>query len=236
MSPPFDVRVVLVRTRNPLNIGSAARALANFGVEDLALVEPYEPSWKEARSAVGGEPVLKRACSISLEEALADRELVVGTTAGRRRELRQPLVDLQALPALLRERLSPGGKLAILFGSEKTGLRNEDLRHCDVLVRVPTSPATPSMNLAQAVAVVAYELARPASAESRKPELPPPTSEQLDALVRSALGVFDKLGYMRTFPEDVRRDKVRRMLLRWSLVRPDASVLQAVLKRVAARL
>src|SRR5512138_1414481 len=88
--------VVLVGTRNPLNIGAAVRALSNFGVRDLRLVNPYDPSFREARSAVGAIQLLKKAERFSsLSEAIADCTLVVGTTAATNRDLQQPLFPLE---------------------------------------------------------------------------------------------------------------------------------------------
>jgi len=230
------VRFVLVRPRNPLNIGAAARAMANFGLDDLAVVEPYEPVWKEVRSAVGGEAVLKGARRLTLEEALADCSFVLGTTAARRRELRQTLIPLPGLAPLLAER-PRAGRLAILFGSEKTGLTNEALQRCHALLRIPTSPAAPSMNLGQAVAVTAYELRRAGAETAALPSvLPSPTMEQVEALIAGALRAFEPLGYMKDLPPAVRTEKLRRMLLRWKMARPDAALLQAFLKRVAGRL
>jgi tRNA C32,U32 (ribose-2'-O)-methylase TrmJ len=112
-----DVRFVLVRVRNPLNIGAAARAMANFGLSDLAAVEPFGPAWREARSAVGAEDLLRRARELSLPEALADRQLVLGATAAKRRGLQQPVVALPGLGGFLRERLPDRGRVAVLFGS-----------------------------------------------------------------------------------------------------------------------
>lgn len=145
--------VVLVRTRNPLNIGAVARAMQNFGARELRLVTPYEASFREARSAVGAGAVLGEAREFaSVAEAVADCRLVVGTTAARRRELEQPLVGLEQAEAPVRAALTEG-RVALLFGSEKHGLRREDLEHCHWLVRIATEEAQPSMNLGQAAAV-----------------------------------------------------------------------------------
>ena len=157
----IDWRVVLVRPRNPLNIGAAARALANFGLADMAVVAPFEPTWNEARtSAVGGEKVIAAARSLpTLLEATEDARLVLGTTTGMRRNLGREILTLPELPSWLRRRKARG-KAAFIFGSEKTGLSNDDMTLCHALVRIPTAPDCPSMNLGQAVAVCAYELAR----------------------------------------------------------------------------
>src|SRR5271168_2492638 len=192
-----NLRIVLVATRNPLNIGAAARAMSNFGCTHLRLVNPYDPAYREARSAVGAAPVLASAEQFStVAEAVADCTLVVGTTAAGRRELHHQLCTLEAGARIILQRLAlrqpahkqpagvklarkelaqkkiarkPAGQagenlttnhVALLFGSEKTGLSNEDLSHCHWLLRIPTRLEHRSMNLGQAVAVCLYELAR----------------------------------------------------------------------------
>ena len=159
--PEFDhLRVVLVATRNALNIGAAARAMSNFGFFNLAVVNPYEPSFREARSAVGALGLLARAQEFkTVEEAVADCTLVVGTTAVGRREVRHPVKRLEDGGRVIRKRLA-SSRVAILFGSEKFGLSNEDLSHCNWFLRIPTREEHRSMNLGQAVAVCLYELAR----------------------------------------------------------------------------
>src|SRR6267142_1639500 len=161
MSSPLDrLHVVLVNTRNPLNIGAAARAMSNFGFSNLRVVNPYEVSFREARSAVGAAELLAHAREFqSVAEAVADCSLVVGTTASGSRELRHPLRRLEQGVGLVRKRLSSSG-VALLFGSEKRGLSNEDLSHCHWLMRIPTREQHRSMNLGQAVAICLYELVR----------------------------------------------------------------------------
>ena len=124
------LRVVLVSTRNPLNIGAAARAMSNFGFRHLRVVNPYDPAYREARSAVGGVSVLAKSQEFeSVAEAVADCTLVVGTTAVRHRELQHPLRRLEEGARLIRKRMA-AGRVALLFGSEKFGLSNDDLSHC----------------------------------------------------------------------------------------------------------
>lgn len=114
-----NLRVVLVSTRNPLNIGAVARAMSNFGALHLRVVHPYEKAFREARSAVGATAVLRNAreCD-SLQEALEDCALVVGTTAIGHRDIKHPLRSLDKAGPLLRGRLR-NQRIAILFGSEK---------------------------------------------------------------------------------------------------------------------
>src|SRR5689334_2804060 len=162
MPSEFDrICVVLVSTRNPLNIGAAARAMSNLGFSRLRVVNPYEASFREARSAVGAAPLLAQAEQYgSVAEAVADCSLVVGTTAAGNRELQQPLKLLAEGAQLIRKRLRAGSRVALLFGSEKRGLANDDLSHCHWLMHIPTRKEHVSMNLGQAVAVCLYELAR----------------------------------------------------------------------------
>jgi len=151
--------VVLVSPRNPLNIGAAARAMANFGFARLTVVAPYQAHWQEARSAVGAADLLHHAreCS-TLADALADFTLVVGTATVDRRKPEQPVVLLPDLAPLLRQELGRPGRVALVFGGEKRGLTRDDLSRCHLLAQIPTDPRQPSMNLGQAVAVFLYEL------------------------------------------------------------------------------
>ena len=155
-----DLAIVLVSTRNPLNIGAAARAMSNFGFSDLRVVNPYELAFREAKSAVGALGVLRRAKVFSsVADAVADCKLVVGTTSARDRKLAHPLRTLPDGVGLI-GRKRYGSKVALLFGSEKRGLSNEDFSYCNWLIRIPTQPEQPSMNLGQAVAVCLYDLVR----------------------------------------------------------------------------
>jgi tRNA/rRNA methyltransferase len=160
----FDV--VLVSPRNPLNIGAAARAMANFGFRRLAVVAPFAPTWREARSAIGAPELLQNATeAATLAEAVAGATLVVGTGTLTYRKAEQPVVALPDLAPLVRKELARSGRVAMIFGPEKHGLTREDLSYCHILVEIPTDPHQPSMNLGQAVAVCLYELAARVSPE-----------------------------------------------------------------------
>jgi tRNA/rRNA methyltransferase len=234
MIDPSRVGFVLLRPRNPNNIGAVARAMANFGLADLLLVEPHAPAWEESRAAVGAEAVLKRARATTLAEALADSQLVLGTGDGRR-AVRRPVIPLPGLAGYLRENLPEGGRCSILFGSEKNGLLNRELEHCRAVIRIPTHERTPSMNLGQAAAVIAYELARLRSGQApRLPRAALATSGQREDLVRWALRAMERLGYMTNVPPASRADRIRRALQRTPLQAEDAGFLRALLKRAAA--
>ena len=130
------IRIVLVGTRNPLNIGAAARALSNFGFTDLVLVQPYDASWREAKSAMGGKGLLATARVLdTVQAAVAGCALVVGTASVGSRLLKLPVRRLEYGARLIRK---DPGPVALLFGSEKTGLSNDDLSLCHWLLRIPT--------------------------------------------------------------------------------------------------
>jgi tRNA/rRNA methyltransferase len=154
------IDIVLVSPRNPLNIGAVARAMANFGFPNLTVVAPYEPHWREARSAIGAEDLLQSARVYgTLAEALAPATLVFGTGTLEPRKPEQPVVSLPDLAPLLKSKAAQGARIAIVFGPEKHGLTRNDLALCHHLLTIPTHPRQPSMNLGQAVAVCLYELA-----------------------------------------------------------------------------
>ena len=230
---PERLYVVLVSTRNPLNLGAAARAMSNFGRSRLRVVAPYDVAWRQARSAVGAESVLKSAEEFpTVAEAVADCTLVVGTTSGSRRQLRQSLRDLPAAAPLIRSRLC-SGPVALLFGSEKRGLSNDDLSQCDWLLRIPTASPQPSMNLAQAVAVCLYELARakPARREARE-HAAPATAGDLQRLTELWLSVLTASGYLPALPAPARKEKVRRLLRAMDLDKRDAELWLGMLRQV----
>src|SRR5262249_51364186 len=134
----MPLTVVLVSTRNPLNIGASARAMANFGFSDLRVVNPYDVAFREARSAVVAAPLLAAAREFqSVADAVADCTLVVGTTSLGHRGLQHPLRRLEYGAREIR-RILPTAKVALLFGSEKFGLSNEELAHCHWLIRIAT--------------------------------------------------------------------------------------------------
>jgi tRNA/rRNA methyltransferase len=180
--------VVLVSPRNPLNIGAAARAMANFGFQRFSVVAPYEEHWREAKSAVQAEELLQNArCTQCLAEAVADCTLVVGTGMLAHRKPEQPVIPLPELAPFVGAELARGGRVALVFGPEKRGLTREDLALCHVLVEIPTDPRQPSMNLGQAVAVCLYELAaRPLHPLSAEAAAQPAAAIEADALPASS--------------------------------------------------
>ncbi len=229
----ISYQIILARPRNPDNIGAAARAMSNFGLSGLAVVAPHLPVWREtaetAATAGGGEPVwmMERARAAvgaadiirtarifaTLPEAAADCDLLLGTSALQRRAPDRDVVLLSDAHEYLAERLPAGGpfRVGVLFGSERTGLTNEDLSHCHAALNIPTSEKQPSINLGQAVALVCYELAgRPRGARPRavRPAAVPSIREieravsEICALLDAAEGL-DRGG--KNYASEVRR-------------------------------
>jgi len=229
--------VILISTRNPLNIGAAARAVANFGFDDLRLVDPYDAAFREAVSAVGGAHVLRNArVFASVADAVNDCSLVLGTTAGQHRVPQQTVERLES--GMAKARLHTG-KVAILFGSEKFGLSNEDMSFCHGLIRIVTSPETPSMNLGQAVAVCLYELVRESDASEAPPHSHPThrattavTGTDAEQITRMLLEVLEKSGYTNRITAVSTDQKVRRWIRRLRIGRHDAPLLLGILRQI----
>lgn len=239
MPPPAELdhlRVVLVATRNPLNLGAAARAISNFGALRLRVVNPYEVAFREARSAVGAAELLANAEEFtSVADAVADCALVVGTTAIRHRELQHPLRRLDEGAILIRQRLA-ASPVAVLFGSEKVGLSNEALSHCHWLMHIPTRDEHLSMNLGQAVAVTLYELARDAKPLATPEQPPSATAGELERITAALLDALNVSGYSTPATRAATEEKARRMVRRMNLAARDAEVLLGMLRQILWKL
>lgn len=230
------LRVVLVSTRNPLNIGAVARAMSNFGFSHLRLVNPYEPSFQDARSAVGASAILTHAeVHRSVASAIADCTLVVGTTAVRHRDLQQPLKVLKDGAGLIRRHLR-SSPVALLFGSEKAGLSNQDMSHCQWLMHIPTRGQNISMNLGQAVAVCLYELARAVKEGQQADKSRFAPADQLERITALWLEALHASGYVKPRASAVTEQKVRRMIRRLKLSSEDAELWLGMLRQVRWRL
>ena len=227
----FDrLRVILVNTRNPLNLGAAARAMSNFGFLRLRVVNPYYVAFREARSAVDVAPLLASAEEFkSVAEAVADCTWIVGTTAASRRDLQHPIRRLEQGARLIRKRLA-SSPVALLFGSEKRGLSNEDLSHCHWLLRVPTRDEHRSMNLGQAVAVCLYELSRESTAATPEKILAAKAGD-LERVASTLLEVLVKSGYLNTQKRGA-QEKVRRWIRGLNLSAADAELLLGMLRQI----
>ena len=206
--------------------------MSNFGFEHLLVVNPFERAFREARSAVGGAAVLARAKEFtSVADAVADCTLVVGTTAVRHRDLQHSLRRLEPGARAIRKHLA-SSPVALLFGSEKVGLSNEDLSHCHWLLNIPTSEKNISLNLGQAVAVCLYELIRDQKTIRQSEKVSLASSSELERITTLLLEVLRASGYI-----DLRRvadldERIRRLVRRLRLPARDGDLWLGMLRQI----
>src|SRR5258707_1790960 len=238
----FDrVVVVLVRARNPNNIGAVARAMHDFGFRHLRVVNEYAVPFEAARSAVDAFEVLAGAAAFGrVGDAVADCTLVVGTTAGGERALEHPLYGLpEAARRIGVELTRDGGRVALLFGSEKTGLSKDELSHCHWLLTIPMEPYEevrhPSMNLGQAVAVCLYELVRSAGVATVPVNLGDIASAEageVERLTGLLTQVLEETDYTKRHPANCDEGQIRRLVLRMGVAASDLPVWMGVLRQI----
>ena len=233
------VAVVLVRARNPANIGAVARAMHDLGYTDLRVVNEFPVPFQAAKSAVDASSVLAAATEPkTVAEAVADCTLVVGTTAVGERVLEHRLYALEEAAERIGTHLAPGsrGKVALLFGSEKTGLSNEELSHCHALLTIPMNVPEGkhlSMNLGQAVAICLYRLSQQSAADTTgevEQHLAP--AGDLERLTGLLMEVLERSGYARRYPANAREVVVRRLVRRMGMQEGDAQVWTGMLRQM----
>lgn len=231
---PGAATVILVRTQEEGNIGSTARAMANMGLSDLVLVAPRARIGRVARAfAVGAGHILDAArLTDSLSEALAPFRRVVGTTSARAREIPVPVVGPRELPGRLADD-PPGLPTALVFGPEASGLTTEELALCGLLVRIPCSPRQPTLNLAQAVLLVAWELwsADGSGRDEVGGDQVPATAGEVQGFFDQLVPLLHRIGFARddTF-QAVLRD-LRRMAARSRPTGREISLLRGMARR-----
>lgn len=232
--------VVLVETQLGENIGAAARAMANFGLSRLRLVRPRQP-WPNERArimATGGERILDAAVLYdTLEAAIADCSLVLATTA-RAHDQAKPVVGPEAAAALMAPRVAAGEAVALLFGRERNGLENAEVALADRIVTLPVNPAFASLNLAQAVVIVAYEWFKLQTA-SKLPfampdKSPPAPKQQLLAFFAAFERELEKVEFFR--PPDKRdtmQINLRNVVTRMAPTQQDIQTLHGAIMAIA---
>jgi tRNA/rRNA methyltransferase len=227
-----NLRVVLVATRNPLNLGAAARAMSNFGFLHLRVVNPYALAFREARSAVGASAVMKNAEEYSnVAESIADCALVVGTTTLRNRQRHQPVCRQEDGARRIRKAMA-SQRVALLWGSEKVGLSNEDLSHCHWLMHIPTREVHPSMNLGQAVAVCLYEMIRSGKVMAGADRRAAAKAGELERLTSLLVETLRASGYFEKPASEATTAKIRRLVRRLNLQGSDGELLLGMLRQI----
>ena len=223
--------VVLVETQSAGNIGSVARAMKNLGLSRLVLVDPQTALTEEARHlACGADDVLDNAQRAeTLPNALASFQLSVGTSSRS-----VEWIPTVLLPSELAQRLtefSTDQRVALVFGPERTGLTNEHLQHCQWLMTIPTNPEFDSMNLAHAVAIVAYEIrnqfaTRPVGRTLERPDL-----DQVEGFTGDLRQCLDEIGFLNQQNPQQVMFTLRQMISRACLEERDVSILRGILRQ-----
>ena len=216
------IRIVLVDTQHPGNIGASARAMRTMGLESLVLVRPAaHPDPESAARAAGAADLLARARVVaSVDEAIGDCGLVLGTTARPRTANWRVLGAREAAAEAVT--VAAARPVAVLFGGERSGLANGEIERCDALLRIPTAGDYGSLNLAQAVQVVCYELAMARRGEGAAGEDgsgEPATADEMRAMQAHVEEVMRRSGFMHDGNAAQLGARVRRLLAR---ARPDA--------------
>ena len=210
--------------------------MQNFGCDALRLVNPYHVAFREAVSAVSAGSILQAAREYeTVGEAVGDCSLVVGTTSIGHRELQHPLHLLEPGAKLIRRGMA-SGPVALLFGSEKFGLGNDDISHCHWLMRIPTVDPSRSMNLGQAVAVCLYEIGRTPAKPIPPKKVKPATADQIERITQMLLEASRRSGYMNPVVAGSTENKVRRMVRRLNITEADAAMWLGMLRQILWKL
>lgn len=238
-----NIKIVLVNTAHPGNIGGAARAMKNMGFSELCLVEPREyPAPRAVWRAAGARDILTQAQVVnSVDEAIADCSLVVGTSA-RGRRIPWPLINPRECGQRVWQE-AQSHKVALLFGREDRGLTNDELQKCHYHVHIPSNPEYSSLNLATAVQVVAYEIrmASLADKQGNIPELgewdqPPVTAEALEKFHEHLAETMAELDFYDPDNPKQLLTRMRRLFNRVRMDEMEASILRGLLSAVQRKL
>jgi tRNA/rRNA methyltransferase len=231
--------VILCRPQIGDNAGAVARAMLNFGLTELRMVKP-EFGWPNAKAvaaSAGAAEVLNGARIYeAVEGALADIQHLFATTA-RPRELNKPILTPAAASERARALCADGRRVALMFGAERTGLTNDELMLAEALVTIPTNPRFSSLNLAQAVLVLAYEhyLRHDATLAVRTPQAPPPASRaELKGLIDHLVGELDAVDYFRTADRRASlTGAIAQLMERRALTTSEVDLLRGIVKDLA---
>jgi tRNA (cytidine32/uridine32-2'-O)-methyltransferase len=238
---PTRIRIVLVETSHPGNIGAVARAMKNMGLHELFLVRPKSFPHTEASARASGATDLLTSARVvdSVGEAIADCALVIGTTS-RDREHNFRVWDVREA-AERAQHIAHTGCVAFLFGNERAGLSNEELAQANALLRIPTSDEYPSLNLAMAVQIVSYEIWRARSAERAmtagramvSSSVPLATAEQTERFYAHLQTVMDEVGFRdRTQVGTSLMTRLRRLFGRTDMDQNEVNILRGFLTAV----
>lgn len=230
------IRIVLVRTSHPGNIGAAARAMKTMGLSRLHLVAPAVfPNSQAEAMASGATDVLAGACvHATLAEALADTTLALGLSARRRDIVAEMLMPGEAASRILAE--AQGAETALVFGNEASGLSNEELEQCQGLVTIPANPDYSSLNLAAAVQVLSYEIRRQWLGHFvwPQPEAEMADNGEIERFYAHLETTLSELAFLNPGSPGRLMSKLRRLFSRTRLSREEVNILRGVLSAAQA--
>jgi tRNA/rRNA methyltransferase len=220
--------IVLCGPQFPGNVGAVARAMANFGLNDLRLVNPCDHLAEEARKFAAGAAQLLEAARIfpDLPAAISDLQITVATTR-REGRLRGNLLESTQLPDLLGS-LPVGAKAGLIFGREQSGLTSDEVALCSHTVRVATNSCTGSLNLAQAVVLFLYELARQPQMAPSETEVELPTQQELDSMFAQMSAVLERIAFLNPSCREAGLNRLRRLISRAHPDRSDVAMLRGL--------
>lgn len=230
------IRVVLVGTTHPGNIGAAARAMKTMGLRDLVLVSPrYFPSEEADARAAAAIDVLEQARVVNtLSEAIADCGLVIGSSA-QNRALPWPMLSMREMGVRVRTE-SQYQPVALVFGQEKNGLDNEELSLCHYHVQIPTDPACRSLNLAAAVQVFCYEVMMAGMpTDLELPEIASATADEMELFYTHLFDTLIRVDFLDPEQPKLLRERLRRLFNRTRPDQNEINILRGILTAVNKR-
>ncbi len=245
-----NIRIVLVNTSHPGNIGAAARAMKNMGLSKLVLVDPKDhPTYEAYSRAAGADDVLGDAQVVkTLAEAVSGCTWVMGTSA-RERTVQWPMMEPRECAAESMKQAEQG-EAAIVFGRERTGLTNEELEQCHALVNIPTNPDYSSLNVAAAVQVLAYELRLAALASSNllvSPEVGsdevtskhiddlPATADQVDGMYQHLFQMLEDVKFFGTSNPEIVMRRLKGLFNRAHITKREVNILRGIYSAAQGR-
>lgn len=227
-----NISVVLVDTHSSGNIGATARAIKNMGLKRLKLVNPSNPFSLESRTIASKAIDILESAQVyaSLNEALAEENIVVGTTSTRRRRGRQPIYTPQEISLKIRE-YAQDRRVACLFGPERRGLSESQLSRCQYVVSIPADPNFPVLNLSHSIIIFCYEIFRAALVDSK------PVPELASDLERHAMyshieQVLVEIGFLSSESPEHIMQAIRRFLGRAELAPRDVQIIRGVMSQM----